>query len=184
MEWSQALIEVLETLPSRMGTDRLAYLTATSKVEGPVRDELAYALHERHSPDGLRVSREWSSGRRDLAVVDAGGHAVMELEAKALYGLDAASLSKQRSYLHSFKGHARDVRKMQTAIEAGTPCFLLSLVTHPLARIPLELYDTIKYSPQHNAAVSRVGTAGDLLCTARRWRSLLEVWGASVTTWE
>ncbi len=184
MDWGPLLVEILETLPSRMTAQRLSYLTATSKVEGPVRDELAYALHERLSPDGLRVAREWTAGRRDLAVLDADGHAVMELEAKALYGLDTVSPPQQHRFLHSDEGHARDVRKMRAAIERGTSCFLLSLVTHPLDRVPPPLHSVIKYSPRHNTAVSRMGTAEGLRSTARSWRDQLDVWGAPVATRE
>lgn len=181
--WRATLSEAIEAVPTRLTPGRLGYLTATSKVEGPVRDELAYVLHEALAPHRYRVSREWA-GRRDLAVVAEDGAAVMELEAKALYGFDATSLTKQRQFLHGDeKSLRRDVLKMKDAIERGTPCFLLSLVTHPHGHVPVAVHDTIKYAVPHNAAVKKASASKALRLAAPPWSQLLTIWGAPVTSW-
>ena len=81
----------------------LAYITAMSKAENPVRDAIALFIHERIHTAGYAVAREWLN-RRDLAVVDRGGAAAVQLEAKALYG---------RRQKRAFSGASDEMRKTQ-----------------------------------------------------------------------
>ncbi|MGY1601663.1 hypothetical protein [Geodermatophilus sp. SYSU D00815] len=178
-QWSMLLADCLHRLPGSMGPQRLGYLAATSKVEAPVRDELAFLLHEEVSPRGWQVCREWPPGRRDLAVVDAQGQPLMELEAKALYGFDAASPTKAKSYLDGTKSsHGLDVAKMSRSIAGGQPCYLLSLLTHLHGTVPAHAMTAVKYAGSHNSAVKTLGSAQAVVDAARTWEKAVAAWGA------
>ena len=72
--WTELLAQALDGLPRLFPDEALGYLAATAKAENPVRDAVAYFLHQRVGHNGYLVAREWpdplASGRRDLAIVD------------------------------------------------------------------------------------------------------------------
>jgi hypothetical protein len=143
--WAALIGDALTALPGFFPVGALAYITATSKAENPVRDAIAFFIHERVRTAGYAVAREWLK-RRDLAVLDQGGAAAVQLEAKALYGFDVLSCRRRASFLTGMKfGHGKDVVSLRPAVADGQACFLLSLVTHPMAPIPSGLLQVIKY---------------------------------------
>lgn len=128
------------------------------QVEDPVRDAIAYFMHERVSTSGHKVAREYQSDAtsRDLAVLDAKGAAVVELEAKAMYSFNV--INRPDELLTGEEWHGGDFKKLHAAIAREEACFLLSLVTHLMARVPDELLLIIKYarkSGQHNDVLGR-----------------------------
>jgi hypothetical protein len=184
--WAAVLAEELGRLPSRFTARQFAYLAATRKVEDPVRDALASNLYDRLEPAGLRVARELSPRRRDLAVLDAAAEPVLLLEAKALYGYDVCDPDGRNDYLLGpTASHRADVAKMATEIRTGVACFLLSVITHPLAVIPSNLVRVLKYALPgrgyrgHNAWVATLGSAAAVRETATaQWPKLLvATWG-------
>lgn len=60
MTFSDRLQAILSTLHASFHPNELAYLAATSKVEGQIRDRIAYQLHVQLEP-GLFVHREIES---------------------------------------------------------------------------------------------------------------------------
>ena len=185
-DWTALLGDAVRSL-ARRPAGELAYLTATSKVEGPVRDAVAFALHQRLGPAGYVIAREFPMDPRepkrpgtnrprcDLAVLPPGGPhmlPVIEVEAKALYGCNVMGMGSCRDYLSQ---HKRDADKLARSPAAG---YLLSLVTHPMGRIPERAYTVVKYPRAHNAAVDRLGSAEQLHQAAdKKWlRELTDRW--------
>jgi len=164
----------MEALPRCFPDGGLAYLTATSKVENPVRDAIAYFMHERVGSSGHKVAREYQSDAtsRDLAVLDAKGAAVVELEAKAMYSFNV--INRPDELLTGEEWHGGDFKKLHAAIAREEACFLLSLVTHLMARVPDELLLIIKYarkSGQHNDVLGRqfAGSSTAMYEASQHW---------------
>jgi len=169
-EWTVLLADCLDGVADRMGRARLGYLAATGKVELQVRDELAFALHMVLADSPCQVCREWPPGHRDLAVTGASGEPLMELEAKALYDFDAASQTKRAQFLAGGKSsHGLDVMKLVASVAAGTPCYLLSLVTNLCGSVPPGSLTAVKYSVAHNAALKARGSWEGLAEAAQAW---------------
>jgi len=172
-EWTALLADTLDKLQVSLGTARLAYLTATSKVENPVRDGMAYFMHRCLLADGYVVAREYPAGklqRRDIAIL-ADGKPEVEVELKALYGCNVVSQAGRAEYLSS---HAADAARLRLSPAAG---FLVSLVTHPMDRIEEPALWAVKYPRQHNAAVKTMGGATELYQKAQRWYDDLAQFG-------
>lgn len=74
--------ETLVRVGEAFADDELAYLAATTKIELPFRDRLAYLSHRRFEPEGVLVAREWQ--RIDLAMLTADGTPVCLVELKAM----------------------------------------------------------------------------------------------------
>jgi hypothetical protein len=177
-EWTRLLADCLDSVADRMGRERLGYLAATSKVELQVRDELAFGLHQTLPDAGWQVCREWPPGHRALAVIGPAGEPLMELEAKALYDFDAASATKRAQFLTGGKSsHGLDVAKLVASVGAGTPCYLLSLVTNLQGSVPLGSLTAVKYAVAHNASVKAHGTWAALAEAAQVWRRDLATLG-------
>jgi hypothetical protein len=91
--WTELLSAAIDALPEQFKIGELAALTATHKIEIPVRDAIAAYVGQLVQDDGYTVIRELKlheagkSVRRDLAILDSNGAAVLELEAKALLQL-------------------------------------------------------------------------------------------------
>lgn len=181
------LADCLDGVADRMGPARLGYLAATGKVELQVRDELAFALHTMLAGSSCQVCREWPPGHRDLAVIGLTGEPLMELEAKALYDFDAASPTKRAQFLAGGKSsHGLDVMKLFAPVAAGTPCYLLSLVTNLRGSVPAGSLTAVKYSVAHNAAVKALGGWEGLAEAAHAWPKNLATLGpvAHVVEWD
>lgn len=59
MKIEQTLLSSLNHVIERFEKNELAYLALTSKIEFPIRDKWAFLLHEKLSPTGIIVAREW-----------------------------------------------------------------------------------------------------------------------------
>jgi hypothetical protein len=151
-EFKTLLCEELDRAADWFAPGELAYLALTSKPEGHLRDRLAFALHQRLSPQ-LVISREHPV-RTDLAAFDAStGRLVMALEATALYTCNALvpmNLEWNR------KKVARDIAKAQ-AIDGSAAVFALALVTHPHDIPDDSGCGAIKYVGQLASAIRRYG---------------------------
>lgn len=137
----------------------LAYLAATTKVELPFRDRLAWGLQQRAVPP-MRVAREWK--RADLALlVDQAPAAI--IESKALYSFDVVDEVTFSSYVRRIEYDAAKAG----ALAPGADRFGLVLVTHIVGRIPPHLKGIFKYSSGINKALER-RSAGELLVSTRQ----------------
>ena len=89
MKFSEHLLAILSVLGGTFLPDELAYLAATSKVEGLIRDRIAYCLHRQIDP-GRFVHREWRDPKKngwiDIAITDEANCPLQLMEMKAHSG--------------------------------------------------------------------------------------------------
>lgn len=151
------LLDGLRGLDQRFRPGELAYLALTSKVELPLRDRLAFGLHERLWPEAV-VAREHPV-RTDLAILTPDGAPRLLLEAKAFYSFDAARDPEWNKYRQRV---VDDVAKAHRVAIESTEVFALAIVTHPLVvgRTPPGV---IKYEPGVAHALMTHGTAAKVL---------------------
>ena len=143
------IARTLENVAESFAPNELAYLALTSKIEHPIRDRLAWAMHTELWPEYLSA-REWR--RTDLAVLDRQASPVVLLEAKAMYSFDGcteAGFSQYLGYLRS------DRAKASTLAEPETTVLLLLLATHPEGAIDARLNGVVKYRSGITAAAQR-----------------------------
>jgi hypothetical protein len=142
----EKVLRQLRGLAARFAPNELAYLALTSKVELPVRDKLAFALHA-DMGNRTQVAREYSLRKiaagdflADIAVMDQTGDPVAFVEAKACYVYDLGPIGQRKRYLQLLQsdqrrhgGHSR-------------PVLSLLIATHPLRVIPSNLKNVVKYA--------------------------------------
>lgn len=145
------LLTALAAVAAGFAADELAYLAVTSKVESPVRDRLAWGLHQRLADTGLRVAREWR--RADIAVL-ADDAAVTLVEVKALYTFDVLRGPQRRRYLDMVRS---DLAKAVT-LAPGADAYALVLTTHVDGPITGPLRNVVKYAGGIAGALTRHGT--------------------------
>lgn len=104
--------------------NELAYLALTSKVEHPIRDRVAWALHSTLTTHF--VAREWR--RCDLAILETNGSPAALVEAKAMYSYDAVSDRKMAAYRGWMVSDIAKANKLASGSSAEV--FVLLLVTH------------------------------------------------------
>lgn len=158
MSWQTTLTRHLQQL--RFAENELAFLALTSKIEGAVRDRLAYGLHgEVGHQDGRLVCREWK--RRDLAVIRS-GDAELLVEFKAYYTFDI--LREDHPWQKEIE---LDFKKMAKVATRDTEQFAI-LLLHHLHAVPDEsVAHAIKYLPiirKGNAAKHTLEQAGEKIC--------------------
>lgn len=173
IDWPNLLIEALHQVPTQFEPNELAYLTLTSMVEAPVRDALAWNLHQRlveGQDKRFYVAREFSGNRFDLAVLEVVEssdtlalvdgpctsfvRSPLVMEIKVAYGLNFAT-DIPASHQGRFD---RDVEKLEgvdqgTQSLVGDTCAFLVVVINPLARIPEALHRVVKYPGRMNRAI-------------------------------
>ena len=127
----------------------LAYLTATSKPEGPIRDRLAWALQQQLGPD-RGVAREWK--KRDLTVHAPDGQPLLGVEVKvgAAFNLCGPMTPGWHPLLTQL---ASDLDKLhQVAPDAER--YGLMVLFHIGTHIPQPLHHLVKYASYFNAAAA------------------------------
>jgi hypothetical protein len=171
MTFSARLQAILSTLQASFHPNELAYLAATSKVEGPVRDRIAYQLHVQLEP-GLLVHREWR-GRinlwADIAVTDEQNRPKYLLELKA-----HSAPTFETGYSELIR---KDLQKLYRAGEGDTEHFIIFLFNHlyhPGTLDPKYAY-AIKYFDLQNSASFKNGFAIDVSQqTDAHWKKHLD----------
>lgn len=125
MTFTQRLLSTLAGLDSTFHPDELAYLAATSKVEGPIRDRLAYELHRKIEPSSL-VHREWRDPKKngwiDIAITDETNHPRCLIEMKAHSGA-----TFEAGYSEKI---GKDLVKLYKAAEDDTELYEIFLFNH------------------------------------------------------
>ncbi len=160
----RSLRESLSRVGSDFQPDELAFLAATSKVELPIRDRLAWALQRALGAD-FTVSREWR--RADLAVLENDG-VVAQLEAKALYAFNVLQPANRLAYLNRLVADA-----VKMAALAASDRYLLSMLVDVRGDIrPEHTAHVVKYSSGISAGVR---SAGDTVRPGARDRWLAEL---------
>ncbi len=157
----QAILDVLNQMETDCATDEFAYLSATSKVEAPFRDRMAFNLHRRLAHTEAIVAREWtpkgSRKRIDIAILngDATPHTLIEL--KAMYSFDA--LRGGENSLGTFEINVKkDMEKAVKVCAPNVPQVMgLLLACHVGTTIPEYLTRVVKYASDINDAYVRHG---------------------------
>ncbi|MEV5384980.1 hypothetical protein [Streptomyces sp. NPDC052721] len=164
---AESLTWAIQKAGESFATNELAYLALTSKPEHPVRDRMAWILH--NGLPGCIAAREWSPNgdraRSDLAVLDASSHkpsAVVEL--KAAYTFDFAH-DGQRAVDKYVRMVGSDLRKGSAVGGSGTRIFSLLLLTHPMSA-PVQPTPVVKYGPEIARSLCE-RSAADLAHAAR-----------------
>ncbi len=121
-DFTQHLVKALAAVATMFWPNELAYLALTSKVEGPIRDRLAFKLHEALSPTGRFVAREFR--RIAIAVIHEDKVCAL-IELKAMYTFDALDDDRYLARLD------RDVSKCHEQGCEGAQVFTVLLATHP-----------------------------------------------------
>ncbi|HVU98724.1 MAG TPA: hypothetical protein VHE34_26055 [Puia sp.] len=158
MSFSTRLLSVLSNLGQSFHPNELAFLAATSKVEGPVRDRIAYYLHVALAP-GVLVHREWRGRNNlwaDIAVTDEQNRPKYLLELKAH---SAPTFEPGYSDLTR-----NDLQKLFDAGDEETELYVIFLfnhIYHPGNIDPKFAY-TIKYFGLQNNASHKNGFAIDV----------------------
>lgn len=155
--WSRHVADSMESLGQEFSQDELAYLALTSKIELPIRDQLAYSLQQRFGNNhDAKIAREWKGDftnewkekvernwkRIDLAVtVDQQPRLL--LEAKAMYTFDICNKRKSW-FLTSINKDQKDLQNL--ALGPAVEKLILVLATD-CDQAPTEALDgVVKYS--------------------------------------
>lgn len=128
--------------------DELAYLALTSKVESPIRDRLAFALHSMLGESGFIVAREWQ--RIDLAVF-RGPEPVALVEIKATYTFDGFTPEYQDALRD-------DYTKCRRKGITGGQIFTLLVATHPHGEPTVAAEGVIKYAHKIRRSLAKYGS--------------------------
>jgi hypothetical protein len=148
------LIRALEEIKDEFRPNELAYLAATSKIELPIRDKLAFNLHRQYEAAGFLVARE--RRRVDIAVVDHDNNAICLVELKAMYTFDA--LKDPTNYI---KKTLADELKASGKANGRTSVYSLLLATHIGESIKRHHMKVFKYSHPVNATFLKHPDGGE-----------------------
>lgn len=161
MQSIDAILRVLHMMEKECGTDDFAYLIATSKAEGPFRDQFAYRLHVELSRTNKIVAREWtprgSRKRIDVAILDKSGTPETLIELKAMYMFDG--MRGGEDSIGTFEINVKEDIRKAAAVCNGytTKIFGLLLASHIGTKVPPELARVVKYADDINTALDHYG---------------------------
>lgn len=154
--WSQHVADAMNCLGGEFRENELAYLALTSKVENPIRDRLAYALHRNITEEkGFYCTREWTTPRRkkkdksvrggriDLTIFENRNPRLL-VELKSLYSFDM--YKKDRDTLYPCQV-AKDMKKMNNYdSDHEIERIAIILITDPVQNPDKHLEHVIKYN--------------------------------------
>lgn len=127
---------------------KFAYLGMTSKVENPIRDEIALFLHNKYH-NQYYIGREWN--RRDLAILNKdNGEPIVIIELKNCYSMDIFS-GRYKGYVEAIDS---DLKKAEEFKEKDTLIYEIVFVTDIQVIIEENLKKIIKYSNFINYCMS------------------------------
>jgi hypothetical protein len=156
--WRSELSEAVQSVGALYEPDHLAYMAVTSKPELPIRDALAWRLHQQVGAEYL-VAREWH--RHDLVALDSNEEPVMVLEAKAYITANHAHGMRDADVT----ALDADLTKL-AAYPANT--FQLVVNVHVGADVPNTRFSGVKYAGEMNRSAQRLGGSDQVLDSARR----------------
>ena len=127
---------------------KFAYLAMTSKVENPIRDEIALFLYNKYNSQ-YYIGREWK--RRDLAILDKQNlNPIVLIEFKNCYTLDFA-LGNFQNYVVNIDS---DFSKAAKCSNKNTLIYEILIVTEIKTSIPGNISSLIKYRKHINRSFS------------------------------
>jgi hypothetical protein len=158
MQLQEKLISILATIHECFRPDELAYLAVTSKIENPLRDRIAFALHDQIG-DCFLVHREWKDKykkKADIAVTDMDNKVKCLIECKA-----HSAPTYERGYSDLIRG---DMRKMYHTSEEATELYFIFFFNHLQSFRPIDrkFEYAIKYFHLLNNALKRRAYSPDM----------------------
>jgi hypothetical protein len=134
MQLLPTLLKMLEELPAHFSEGELAYLGATSRIDVPVRDKVAYLLHRQLGAQYL-VSREWRRfdfpGRCDVALLQKTASPLATGAPKAIVQFKAnANPTDMGVYILEMQS---DLIRLRDVAQADTELFHIVIVAVPSA---------------------------------------------------
>jgi hypothetical protein len=160
LDLAQEIVEALSRVEQKFLPSELAYLALTSKVEGPIRDRLAFQLHSALLPRGLSVAREFR--RVDIAVLD-GDEVLALIELTAMYTFDAHHPRRIARYREKLR---EDASKCHGQQYKGAQIFTVLLATHPHGMPTEGAAAAIKYANDIRSSFAKHENAANILATA------------------
>ncbi len=124
MSFYPALIQILADIHNHFQLDELGYLAVTSKIENPLRDRVAFALHQKFGQEFL-VHREWkdlNNKKADIAITDLNNKVQCLIECKA-----HSAPTYEKGYSRLTK---KDLSKMFHSSEKNTELYFLFFFNH------------------------------------------------------
>jgi len=158
MNFAVTLQSIIANLQGSFHPNELAYLAATSKIEGPIRDRIAFRLHVQLE-SSLLVHREWRDRNNfwaDIAVTDEQNRPKFLVELKA-----HSAPTYEQGYSQLIR---KDLQKLYNAGESDTELYVIFLFNHlyhPATLDPKFAY-AIKYFKLQNSASHKNGFATDV----------------------
>lgn len=153
MSFSALIAEAVRGVEYEFRPGELAYLALTAKIEQPVRDRLAFLLHEKSQNGSVMVAREWENV--DIAILIGGVPRVL-LELKAAYTFDILKNGKPHS---CFNEVANDVRKRFLRQYEAVEIYTLLLASHPHQLPNSTFQEGIAYYSNLQAQFNRLADA-------------------------
>ena len=157
-EPDKEICSTLDEVGQTFEENELAYLAATSKIEFPFRDRLAFLLHKRFESEGYLVTRELGamSTRIDMAVPNHKGQPICMIQLKAAYSFNAANYKYNYRGLNGKEAFealvADDEYKMRQ--HAAEHMYWLLLITHPDGCFEPNYERVVKYRREINAGLN------------------------------
>ncbi len=164
------LFKCLAGIDSEFQKNELAYLALTTKIELPLRDRWAFALHRNLAGSKRIVSREWY--RTDMAILDSSEPRVPRalIELKAMYTFDAVLKDTGvNDFVQKMADDEQKAEKLAKKLKSNeVPIYTVLLATHPLTVVPSDLNRVVKYSGNINRAIDECGGVDSVKAGAGR----------------
>lgn len=149
LDFKQEIIKTISELSNHFENNEIAYLALTSKIENPLRDKIAYLLHEKMGNDFL-ICREFktnSNKKVDLAILD------MNKKIKCLIEFKAhSSMHKEKEYQDHI---INDFTKISNCAENDTELYYIFFNNIVESKIPEKYYPSVKYYQRINSFLDK-----------------------------
>ncbi len=158
MNLTTKLLNIVAEIQEDFKDDELAYLAVTSKIEHPLRDRIAFALHKRLQDDFF-ICREWQSikgNRTDLAIIgkkDNKPKLLIEFKARSVPGYSSR-------YTEHLKG---DLMKMANVADNGTSLYCVFFNTCIEKKIDPKYIVPVKYLNRINNRINEEKTINAMI---------------------
>jgi hypothetical protein len=158
MNLKTEIIKIVSEIQDEFAKDELAYLAVTSKIENPLRDKIAFALHKSLNQDYL-ICREWQrvkGNRTDLAIIEG-----KENEPKLLIEFKARSVP---GYSSTYTDHLlSDLKKMAKVADDSTALYCIFFNTCIEKRIDSKFIKAVKYLNRINNRINEEKTIQEMI---------------------
>lgn len=149
MKYKNLLKETIGNIVNSFNENELAYLAITSKIENPLRDKIAYKLHEQLN-DKI-ICREWkdasnpeNKNRYDLAILDKN-----EKHVECLVEFKAHSLQRQETGYILYELN-KDLNRLEKFRQTEIEKYFVLFQNLPHSKFDVDFSSAIKYFQEMN----------------------------------